>query len=765
MTGMGIIEGDETTGLFDPDGQFTREAAAKIITYMVLGPEAAENLSGTNAGFSDVPNTRWSAPYIAYAKGQKIIEGYGNGKFGPTDDLSRAAWLKMLLVSLGVDPDKNGMGDDTNWDVNAQALAVRTGLIDAADLQLDWNRETAVYYAFLAMQKENKFADILVNDEDTASQIKVDPYVPNLKSEPTAGDEYGRPGVNWTNGKTGKAKVIYATGIQEPVVTYTSTQKATDVVKALGLKTGTSLASVVTAVYVDGEVKTTTATVDEEQVTVNDVTLVSGNDIGGNGTVVEFYLNADEKTYTVVEIPTYVVELPKATKDADKNDVFVLEGSGDTALTIPADGYAKGDIVTYNKGVVKNETAALNVTKLESTEGKITASNTTPSYVKVDGEKKEYSANYAQTLTVGKSYDLYYDEYGYIIYSANPQVQGYDGYVYVVATQAKNGNTSATLVDAAVTDKVAAVAQIIDADGNISVVERSIAQDKTGNYYYTDKNGKVTDTPVETTELTKVNKVLGYNLVDGKYVFGAANDADENVAAIPNAVITLTKDATATTTTAYTLTTTTKITKVTYKVANEANNNITATAATATSTTGFATENDATVADQAYVLLNANGSAKEIVYFVEGAGQAPATLAVYLGDGENIDGVGATSKFLINGEEVSLNLNSYGVATPAKLDVWSVKYNDETSKLTAQATNATAETDVQITVLDDGYINGKKIADNVLVYDASQEGPVTVSSVSALAEKNAVTIYTDGTTHEIVLIIVTADEYTAPDAQ
>jgi hypothetical protein len=700
----------------------------------VLGPDAAENLSGTNAGFSDVPNTRWSAPYIAYAKAQKIIEGYGDGTFGPTNDLSRAAWLKMLLVSLGVDPDKNGLGDDPSWDVNAQALAVRTGLISAADLQLDWNRETAVYYAFLAMEKENDFAAKLVNDEDTLGVIKVDPYVPNLEKKPTDGDEFGRPGVKWTNGLNGKAEQIYATGIDTPVASYTAATKEADVVSDLGLKKGTTLdTAVITTIKTNGDTGV-----------ITDV--VNGETVGANGTVVEFYLNEDEKTYTAVVIPTYVVELPKATKDADKNDVFVLEGSGDTALTIPADGFAKGDIVTYNKGVVKKETTALNVTKLEGTEGTITASNAKPSYVKVDGEKKEYAAAFSGSLAVSTSYTLYYDEYGYIIYSADPQVQGYDGYVYVVKTQAKNGNSAGDLIDAAVTDKVAAVAQIIDETGAVSIVDLSIAQDKTGAYYYTDENGNVTETEVKNEkEPTEVGEVRGYYLVDGKYVLGEANAANKGDV-IPGSVITLTKDAT--TASGYTLTTSTKITKVTYKTVDGA------LTASATTTTGFATKDDATEANKALVVTNPNGSAKEIVYYVEGTTETTTTLAVYTGDGEEIAGIGATSKFLIDGEEVSLNLNGKITGTIANLSVYAVVYDENSSKLTSA--EAVTTSDITINVLDDGYINGLKIADGALVYDATGKA-VAVSSVADLAEKNVATIATnaDG---EIALVIVTAEE-------
>ena len=103
MSGMGIIDG-KLDNLFDPAGNYTREEAAKVLTYMLLGPEAAEVLKQpTNTSFTDVDAERWSSGYIAYAAAQDIIVGW-DGAFHPGESLTRAQWLKMLLVALGYDP-------------------------------------------------------------------------------------------------------------------------------------------------------------------------------------------------------------------------------------------------------------------------------------------------------------------------------------------------------------------------------------------------------------------------------------------------------------------------------------------------------------------------------------------------------------------------------------------------------------------------------------------------------------------------------------
>ena len=100
MTGMGIING-KGDNLFAPTDSFLRSEAAKIITYMKLGPAAAEALTGTTNAYTDVPADAWFAPFVKYATAQGIIAGNGDGTFEPEIELSRESFLKMLLTNIG----------------------------------------------------------------------------------------------------------------------------------------------------------------------------------------------------------------------------------------------------------------------------------------------------------------------------------------------------------------------------------------------------------------------------------------------------------------------------------------------------------------------------------------------------------------------------------------------------------------------------------------------------------------------------------------
>ncbi|MCI9588833.1 MAG: S-layer homology domain-containing protein, partial [Oscillospiraceae bacterium] len=62
MVAAGIIDG-VGNNQFDPKGTLTREQAAKLITYMLMG-ENSNKLGVESSSFKDVAVTRWSAPAI-----------------------------------------------------------------------------------------------------------------------------------------------------------------------------------------------------------------------------------------------------------------------------------------------------------------------------------------------------------------------------------------------------------------------------------------------------------------------------------------------------------------------------------------------------------------------------------------------------------------------------------------------------------------------------------------------------------------------------
>ena len=144
-------------GSFRPTAGLTRQAAAKIICNMILGPTTARALPTNANPFPDVLAGNQFSGYISYCAQQGIISGYGDGTFRPGDPLSGYAYLKMLLGALGYDAQTEGFVGD-NWKVNVAKIALGIGLNRGIEEELDGatqvTRESAAIYAFNTLQAD-----------------------------------------------------------------------------------------------------------------------------------------------------------------------------------------------------------------------------------------------------------------------------------------------------------------------------------------------------------------------------------------------------------------------------------------------------------------------------------------------------------------------------------------------------------------------------------------------------------------------------------
>ena len=108
LTAIGVINGN-ADGTFGADAKFTRAQAATMIAYLMLGKTIADALPTGGSQFTDVPANFWGAKYIQYCANEGIINGYGNGKFGPDDELTSTQWSLMLLGALGYSSKNEGI--------------------------------------------------------------------------------------------------------------------------------------------------------------------------------------------------------------------------------------------------------------------------------------------------------------------------------------------------------------------------------------------------------------------------------------------------------------------------------------------------------------------------------------------------------------------------------------------------------------------------------------------------------------------------------
>jgi hypothetical protein len=86
-----------------PDDFVTREQMAVFIT-RAMGKVPPDGYCGTADPFSDVGFDRWSCKYIWRLAELRITTGYGDGKFGPEDSVKREQMAVFLTKALAVVP-------------------------------------------------------------------------------------------------------------------------------------------------------------------------------------------------------------------------------------------------------------------------------------------------------------------------------------------------------------------------------------------------------------------------------------------------------------------------------------------------------------------------------------------------------------------------------------------------------------------------------------------------------------------------------------
>ena len=468
MTAIGVFEGTDK-GAFNPTGILTREQAAKIVAVMLLGEEDASKLTTNSTTFKDVAANRWSAGYIGYCVQQGILAGTGNGNFDPEGELTGLAFAKMMLVALGYDAKvANYVGND--WAINVAADAVNAGIAPKGIVLADaMTREQAAQMAFQTLTADtvyytNKGTTVIGSDGmqvivGASAPVKVansttddyrtvkgdkdevqqfcEKYFSDLTLNSNNHDDFGRPSDQWKNGT-------------KEIGTYASTADASYSEK-VSSKT----------LYSDlGLDKTTTVDVTEDGKANGTFTIEKGNsddELGGNGVLVEAFVDNDDNV-TLVVINTYVGEISKVTAAKDGDDRYVtVDGK-----KFETESFEKDDVVLYTMADGEIQTMTL----AEVVEGVEVTKTTGDSSFVADGETYKYSAKMSNKgdVKVDSVLDLYLDSYGYVIKVDVSKASS--DYAYVVNTGADEGRYD---------DESSYYAKLLLADG--TVVEAEVDED------------------------------------------------------------------------------------------------------------------------------------------------------------------------------------------------------------------------------------------------------------------------------------------------
>lgn len=129
LRGLGIVAGTSADS-FTPNNSLTRaEACALIINTMGLSNQV--NTYKQRTVFSDVLPASWYTGIVnlAYAKG--VVNGYGNGLFGPEDKVTYGHFATMLLRLLGYTGEEIG----SVWPLDYTAFCDHLELSEGLDLK------------------------------------------------------------------------------------------------------------------------------------------------------------------------------------------------------------------------------------------------------------------------------------------------------------------------------------------------------------------------------------------------------------------------------------------------------------------------------------------------------------------------------------------------------------------------------------------------------------------------------------------------------
>ncbi|MBR6633565.1 MAG: S-layer homology domain-containing protein [Clostridia bacterium] len=166
LSQLGVIGGYED-GTFKPTQNVTRAEMAKLV--YVLYTTFVDAGAGT-VKFNDVKADNWAAGYISWCASKGIIGGYGDGNFGPSDNVTYDQALKMVCGALGYND-----WDSALWptDVRSKAireLALNEGIADTvkgSDKLTRGQVAQIMYNALLAPMNETKITYVY----DTSSYV------------------------------------------------------------------------------------------------------------------------------------------------------------------------------------------------------------------------------------------------------------------------------------------------------------------------------------------------------------------------------------------------------------------------------------------------------------------------------------------------------------------------------------------------------------------------------------------------------------------
>lgn len=406
-----VLEGYPADKSFKPAKNITREEAAKIIAIFANKSTDISSLYTSANPFADMKG-RWGESYVAYGYRAGIIAGKNATSFVPKANVKGTEFLKMVLVVLGYDQNKEGLVG-SSWAVNTLELAKAKKLLAGLGKDFDANaaltRDQAAQIMLNALKAEKVvYGQTITNlvwnaktgywmTTNTASNaVYVSPNgaVNNYEHKLLAADfnltltetqdKWGRPTHTWNKGTATIGEYVDSDKL---VKSYTTAVTECDIASDAGFKT-----EKIYPVFVNGQtpVKYNVQATDtvaklgaqgrltevyEDRIVMIDTFLAKVDNV----TAATFDAAGHLKTPATITLAVYDSDTDVTTPAAPKTVVLT---NGSTNYT-----YAKGDYVLVN-----SYTTGATVTG----SGSVIATATTGAYAEIAGKAESFEG--AQTV-------------------------------------------------------------------------------------------------------------------------------------------------------------------------------------------------------------------------------------------------------------------------------------------------------------------------------------------------------------------------------
>ena len=582
LSAIGILNG-YPDGTFRPTNTIARHEMAKMVAVLANAGDDIADLYAGACKFADMTGDAvWAKSYVAYCNQMGIVAGRNATTFDPYGKVTGIETAKMLLCLIGFDAKAQGYVG-TNWQTHVLADAKNVGLL--AGFAADYNpqkaitREEAAQMMLNALQapmvvgtvsdsivnitnnawlvqigKDGKFDLTLADAEKkydcwvlygnvVVSNIPVWTNYKGLKVS-VGSDCYMNPVTEWTYSNA-KGTVIWKS--QYALTPDFSDTKAVDFKTLLKEERESKMHDYVAYLYVDGILRDAYWN-GVKLNTLSDRTWNALSDLTGKGVLTNVFVDDVDHEVIITIKNTYIDRVENTTK---ASNMFTLAHytnyKGYNAFSNKDYGFKTDDIILYwicRDGLHDAKLAEpVNVTATRATTYKGDPAQST---VVAGGKTYEYAYNFetklaAQNDVMGNvsngfdydaSYNLYLDEYGYIMHWVVSTEDVAYTYAYAVENTGRKSNQwfdgqgrehwdyTATLVgmDGTLKEKVAVDSHIYN-----EVVYTTTARQETGRLlrYYNDND-------VATMSSTTSNVDVAQRATNGSYLSKAGDLYDTN---------------------------------------------------------------------------------------------------------------------------------------------------------------------------------------------------------------------------------------------